>query len=90
MQCTCSDIFRCLQSPSQSKAIQDKLRKREELREKFKEDKLTESVMPCYKYCHYIGNVLFSEDLGIVHRGIQVGESKVRYKVNYCDYRRLS
>ena len=52
------------------------------MREKFKEavDELTE-FSRLYAMLLISFNVFFSEELGIVHRGIQVGEGKVYYKV---------
>lgn len=81
----------CLpQSPSPSQAIQDRLRKRQKLREKFKEvfDELKELVTMCtYIYTQFECRSLFttfaSEELGIVHKGVQVGRSQVRYKVKH-------
>ena len=77
----------CLpQSPSPSQAIQDKLRKRQRLREKFKEafDELKELVTITLMFNVYSRlNTFASEELGIVHKGIQVGRSQVCYKVKH-------
>ena len=72
-------------SPSPSQAIQDKLRKRQRLREKFKEafDELKELVTITLMFIQDSVNTFASEELGIVHKGIQVGRSHVCYKVKH-------
>ncbi|XP_065889131.1 transmembrane channel-like protein 7 isoform X2 [Dysidea avara] len=61
-----ADLPNSIQSPSQSKKIQERLKKREELREKFKE----------------AFDEVTDEQLGVVHRAVQVGPSQIKNNPN--------
>ncbi|XP_065888479.1 transmembrane channel-like protein 7, partial [Dysidea avara] len=63
-----SDLPKFVQSPtpSQNKKIQEQLKKQQELREKFKE----------------VFDEVTDDQLGVVHRAVQVGESQIKKKPN--------